>query len=258
MELDDTTILVTGANRGIGRALTAELAGRGARVLAGVRDLDAKHRGGVPDHDGVDVVRMDLSSRETITASLDELGPRADDIDILVNNAGLYAGGLLERHDPEQMYDVVQANLTAPMHLTRALLSTLRARDQAKVVNNTSIAGYAQFPGSTVYGASKAGLAGFSDALRRELDDTPVSVLNLVTPGIDTEMMDEVESSYRGHADADGWGHVEPEEWAEKVADAIEDDKDELRPGGAEGVAKLMSRGPGKMLDAVAGRVFSR
>ena len=258
MQLEDTTVLITGANRGIGQALAAELAERGARVLAGVRDLDAQHRGGVPDHDRIQAVRMDLSSRETITASLDELGPKADDVALLLNNAGLYEGGLLERHDLERMYDVVQTNLVAPMHLTRALLPTMRQLDEAKVVNNTSIAGYALFPGSTVYGASKAGLAGFSDALRRELEDTPVSVLNLVTPGIDTEMMDQVQDSYRGHADADGWGHVEPEDWAEKAADAIEDDKDELRPGGPERVAKLMSRGPAKVLDAVAGRVFSR
>jgi short-subunit dehydrogenase len=126
------------------------------------------------------------------------------------------------------------------------------------VVNNVSIAGYAVFPGSTVYGATKAGLAGFSDALRREVADTDATVLHLVTPGVDTDMMEEVESDYDGHVDAGGWGHVEPAEWAEKVADAIEDDRDELGPGGPERFAKLASRGPAKVLDVVARRVFSR
>jgi hypothetical protein len=85
-----------------------------------------------------------------------------------------------------------------------------------------------------------------------------VGVLHLVTPGIDTEMMQEVQADYEGHADADGWGHVEPEEWAGKAADAIEKDKDELGPGGPESLAKLASRGPAKVLDVVARRVFSR
>jgi len=258
VELDGTQVLVTGANRGIGQALAAELADRGARVLAGVRTLDPEHRAGVPDHDGIEAVQMDLSSRTTIQSSLEALGAKADRVAILVNNAGVYAGGLLERHDPEQIYELAQTNFVAPIHLTRALLPTLAEHDEAKVVNNVSIVGYAQFPGSTVYGATKAGLAGFSDSLRRELADTPVSVLHLVTPGIDTDMMDEVQKAYEGHADAEGWGHVEPEDWAEKVADAIERDKDELGPGGPESVAKLMSRGPAKLLDVVAGRVFTR
>jgi short-subunit dehydrogenase len=258
MQLSGTRALVTGANRGIGRALAAELADRGAHVFAGVRTLDAEHRRGVPAHPEVEAVRMDLSSRAAIDDCLAELGATARRLDLLVNNAGVYTGGLLDEEEIDSLYEVVQVNLAGPMHLARALLPSMLKRGSGKVVNNVSIAGYALFPGSTVYGASKAGLGGFSDALRRELADTPVDVLHLVTPGIDTEMMDEVENAYEGHADADGWGHVQPEDWAAKAVDAIEADKDELAPGGPERAAKLLSRGPGKLLDVVARRVFSR
>jgi uncharacterized protein len=257
MDLEGRTALVTGANRGIGRAITSELAHRGARVLAGVRDRDPAHLEQVPVHANVEAVRVDLSSRESIEESLAELGAAAGKLDLLVNNAGVYDGGLVEDQDLDALYELPQVNLVAPMHLTRGLLPTL-ARRRGKVVNNVSIAGYAVFPGSAVYGATKAGLAGFSDALRREVADTGVSVLHLVTPGVDTDMMDEVEADYEGHVDAQGWGHVDPAEWADKVADAIEDDRDELNPGGAERLAKLASRGPAKVLDVVGRRVFSR
>jgi short-subunit dehydrogenase len=257
MDLEGRTALVTGANRGIGRAIASELAHRGARVLAGVRERDPQHLEGVPVHAAVEAVRLDLSSRVSIEESLAELGATTQKVDVLVNNAGVYEGGLVENQDLDALYELPQVNLVAPMHLTRALLPSLGQR-QGKVVNNVSIAGYAVFPGSAVYGATKAGLAGFSDALRREVADAGVTVLHLVTPGVDTEMMDEVQSDNEGHVDADGWGHVDPAEWAEKVADAIEDDRDELNPGGAERFAKLASRGPAKVLDVVSRRVFSR
>jgi short-subunit dehydrogenase len=257
VDLQGKTALVTGANRGIGRAIVSELAQRGARVLAAVRERDTEHLKGVPVHATVEAVRLDLSSRASIEGCLAEIGAAAMRVDLLVNNAGAFDGGLVEDQDLDALYELSQVNLVAPMHLTRALLPTLKARN-GKVVNNVSIAGYAVFPGSAVYGATKAGLAGFSDALRREVGDAGVSVLHLVTPGVDTEMMEKVQSDYEGHVDAEGWGHVDPAEWAEKVADAIEDDRDELNPGGAERFAKLASRGPAKVLDVVSRRVFSR
>ena len=258
MDLKDVNALVTGANRGIGRAIALELADRGANVLAAVRSGDAEHTAGAPSHPRVEPVELDLASRESMEAGLADLGARAQGLELLVNNAGVFTGGLLERQDLDVVYELVQVNLIAPMHLTRAVLPSMIGRGHGKVVNNVSIAGYALFPGSTTYGASKAGLAGFSDALRRELEGTGVDVLHLVTPGVDTDMMEKVQADYEGHAEAEGWGHVEPGEWAEKVADAIEDDKTELGPGGPESLAKLASRGPSALIDVVAKRVFSR
>jgi short-subunit dehydrogenase len=110
-----------------------------------------------------------------------------------------------------------------------------------------------------VYSATKAAVVGFSEALRRELDESPVSVLQVVTPGVETEMLEQVRRDYEEHVDdtskLDG---VDPSEWAGKIVDAIESDDELLNPGGAERLAKLASRGPGALLDSVLGRAFDR
>ncbi len=251
MKLDGSTALVTGANRGIGRAVAEELAGRGTNVLAGVRELDESH-----DVDGgpsMTTVRMDLSTRDSIQSSVEQLRSRR--VDILVNNAGIFVGGLLETQDVDRIYELLQSNLAGPIHLTRLLLPQMLERGSGKIVINSSISGHAPLPAATTYAASKAGIVGFAHSLRRELEETDVSVLELVTPGVDTDMMDEVKRTYEGHLDASKLDGVEPEEWARQVADAIEKDDDQLNPGGGEWLAKLA---PKRLLDAAAKRGFDR
>ena len=200
-------------------------------------------------------VRLDLSSPDSVEASVRELGADAARIDLLVNNAGTFTGGLFDRTDVSDVYEVLQVNLAGPIHLTRLLLPGMLERGSGKIVNNASIIGHAPFPGAVVYAASKTGLHGFTESLRRELDETDLTVLELITPGVDTDMMDQVQRELDEHASTDGWDHVEPGDWAGKVADAIESDEDELDPGGAEGLAKLL---PKALLDLAAKRGFSR
>ncbi len=253
MVIEGRTALVTGSNRGIGRALAVALAAGGADVLAGVRELDRAHDlEGLPN---LRPVHVDLSTRDSIEASVAELGPEAARVEVLVNNAGVFSGGLLERQPLERIYELLQVNLAGPIHLTRLLLPEMLRRGSGKIVNNASIVGHAPFPGATAYAASKTGLHGFTESLRRELDETDLTVLELITPGVDTDMMEEVQRELGEHADTEGWDHVEPEEWARKVVTAIEGDDDELNPGGGEGVAKLL---PKALLDLVARRGFDR
>ncbi len=251
MDIEGRTALVTGANRGIGCAIAGALASEGASVLAGVRSLDEAHQ--VPESGSLRRVPVDLSSRESIESSVGDLG--AVDIDILVNNAGVFEGGLLESQEVGRIYELLQSSLTGPIHLTRLLLPGMLSRRRGKLVNNASIIGHAPLPGATVYAAAKTGLHGFTESLRRELDETEVSVLELITPGIDTDMMDQVQAQLSEHADTDGWDHVDPEDWARQVVDAIRSDKDELNPGGAERLAKLL---PKALLDFGSRRAFHR
>jgi short-subunit dehydrogenase len=251
MEIKDRTALVTGANRGIGRAIAEALEAEGADVLAGVRRLDGDHE--IRETGRLRAVRVDLSSRESIESSVDGLGGRR--IDILVNNAGVFEGGLLERHDVGRIYELMQSTLTGPIHLTRLLLPGMLAGGGGKIVNNDSIIGHAPFPGATVYAAAKTGMHGFTASLRRELDDTGVSVLELITPGVDTEMMDQVQAQLDRHVNTDGWDHVDPADWAGKVVKAISSDADECKPGGAERLAKLL---PKAVLDLVSRQTFDR
>ena len=261
MDLTGRTALVTGANRGIGRALTEALAARPlARVLAGVRDPAAfaplaPTAGASPE---VRPVRLDLSSRESIEAGVAALGPDLEDLDVLVNNAGQFVGGLLEEQDTARVYAMLQVNLAAVIHLTQRVLPGMLARGRGTIVNNASIVGYAHMPAVTTYSASKAGVVAFSEALRREVDGTGVQVLHVVTPGVDTAMLEATDEQYGRYADTSNWSRVEPAAWAAKIVGAIEAGDRILGPGGRTALAKLASRGPAVVLDQAARRMFSR
>lgn len=253
MKLDGATALVTGANRGIGRALVEALAREpGATVLAGVRDPAAFE----PPAPNVVPVRLDLSSQESIDACLNAIA--SEDLDLLVNNAGLLTGGLLEEQDTRDIYAMFQVNLVAVAHLTQRVLPGMLQRGRGKIVNNASISGYAHFPAASTYAASKAGVVALSESLRRELKGTGVSVMHVVTPGVKTDMLDATRAAYGRYMDTSGWDEVTPEHWAARIVRAIERDDAILGPGGKTALAKLASRGPALLLDAVSSRMFSR
>jgi short-subunit dehydrogenase len=259
MNLSGETVLVTGANRGIGRALVEELATRDVRVLAGVRTVERFEPLHAAQALEVRPVQLDLSTRASIDDSLTGLGDELERINVLVNNAGLFEGGRFEDQDLDLIYDLFQVNLVGMVHLTQRVLPGMLRHHRGKIVNNASIAGYVHFPGSAPYAASKAGVVAFSESLRRELKDTGVGVMHLVTPGVDTDMMDATETAYSPHIrDASGWGHNEPGEWAAKVVAGIESDHHVVGPGGPEALAKLASRGPGAIVDFLASRTFDR
>jgi hypothetical protein len=257
MELNGLTALVTGSNRGIGRAIAGELATRRLDLLLyGVRSPDQFEpppppRGGARE---VRVLGLDLSSRDSIAAGAAALPP----VDVLVNNAGLMTGGLLEEQDVDDIYAMFQVNLVALVHLTRLLLPAMLERRRGMIVNNASISGYAWFPSATTYAAAKTGVVAFSESLRRELKGTGVGVLHLVTPGVATDMLDATREVYGRHMDAAAWDDQPPEEWAAKAVRAIERDDHVLGPGGRLALAKLASRGPAALLDLVSSRAFSR
>lgn len=257
MDLSGTTALVTGANRGIGRAIVAALADRPLRlILAGVRDP----RTFEPVSARVEVrpVRLDLSDRASIEECVHALRPELDVVDLLVNNAGQMTGGLLEEQTMEQVYAMFQANLVAVAHLTHLVLPAMLAKRRGKIVNNASISGYAYFPAATTYAASKAGVVAFSESLRRELKGTGVDVLHLVTPGVETDMLAATEQVYGRHINTSTWTKIEPGDWAKRILKAIESDDHVLGPGGKTALAKLASRGPALLLDRLSARMFTR
>jgi uncharacterized protein len=250
VDLNGITALVTGANRGIGRAIAEELAEEPlGLLLGGTRRPDE-----MEPIAGVRPVAVDLSSREAIERSVEQLPP----IDLLVNNAGRLTGGLLEEQELDDVYAMFQVNLLGPIQLTRAVLPGMLERGRGKIVNNASISGYAYFPATSTYAAAKAGVVAFSEALRRELNGTGVSVLHLVTPGVDTDMGDATLDVWGRHMDTSAWEMQPPGEWAAKVVKAIRDDDAILGPGGRLALAKLASRGPARLLDLVSARIFER
>jgi uncharacterized protein len=259
VNLDGVTCLVTGANRGIGLAIAQRLAREPVRLLVGVRELDryvpVEPQGALE----VRPVRLNLSSRDEIDTSCDTLGAELDEIGLLVNNAGRFTAGQLELQDVGDVYEVVQATMLGTIHLTRRVLPGMLARGQGKIVNNSSIVAYAHFPGVSTYSAAKAGVAGFTESLRRELAATPLRTLHVVTGGIDTDMLDAAKGDLGGQLPgAGGWAQHTPDEWAEKIVRAIARDDHTLGPGGKSALAKLASHLPPVVLDTVARRAFER
>jgi short-subunit dehydrogenase len=261
MNLTGATALVTGANRGIGRALVERLSELPLRsLLAGVRSVgDFQAPPPSPRGPGsVRAVRMDLSSQASIEECCEGLGDELGEIELLINNAGLMTGGLLEEQSMEEVYAMFQVNLVGVTHLTRRVLPGMLARGRGTIVNNASISGYAYFPAASTYAASKAGVVAFTESLRRELRGTGVRAMHLVTPGVATGMLQDTDEVYGRHMDTSGWDRVAPEEWAAKVVGAIEADRRVLGPGGRSSLAKLAAHAPAVVLDAITARLFSR
>jgi short-subunit dehydrogenase len=261
VDLAAKTALVTGANRGIGRAILERLAELPLdTVLAGVRSV-ADFTPPNPPPGGareIRAVHMDLSSQASIEQCCEELGARLGEIDLLINNAGLMTGGLLEQQAIDEVYAVFQVNLVAVAHLTQKVLPGMLRRRRGTIVNNASISGYAHFPAASTYAASKAGVVAFTESLRRELRGTGVHAMHLVTPGVATDMLTDTDEVYGRHMDTSGWDRVPPAEWAAKVLSAIEADQRVLGPGGRSALAMLAARGPTFVLDAITARLFSR
>jgi short-subunit dehydrogenase len=245
VRLDGKTVLITGASRGIGRALAAELEERGAHVLAGGRD----------DGPGV---WMDLGSRNTIDEGCDLLGDALRGVDVLVNNAGAFAGGQLESQDVDELYNLFQVNLVGLIHLTRRVLPAMLERGSGKIVNHSSLVAYFRFPGISTYSASKAGVSAFTESLRRELRGTDVTTLEVVTGGVDTEMLRGAAGRLDGQADSSGWQWMSADDWASRIADAIESDRRVLQPPGKSRLGKALAGAPAFVLDAVSAKGFQR
>lgn len=199
-------VLITGATGGLGEALARAFAAAGADLLLSGRDrgrltvLAESLRGAGRT---VAIVNADLT-REDDLASL-VAAARDFQIDVLVNNAGALAFGLYEDQSWPEIARLLETNLAAPMRLTGALLPWLRTRPRAAIVNVGSTFGSLPFPGFAGYSASKAGLRGFSRALRRELADSAITVVHVAPRAIATPLnppaVDALNRALRSHVD---------------------------------------------------------
>lgn len=186
MQLDDARILLTGASGGLGRALACELAAAGARLLLAGRDGRRLAELGAALGAGHSSVRADLTRPEGVAAAA--AAARAFGANVLINNAGIGGFGLFDQQAWPTVENLLATNLEAPLRLTHALLPVLRAEPEAAIVNIGSTFGSLPFAGFAAYSAAKAGLRGFSQALRRELADTRVAVIHLAPRTIDTPL----------------------------------------------------------------------
>ena len=189
----ELNVLLTGATGGIGLQTATLLATRGANLLLTARD--ERRLSGLRDTlrefgSRVETVAADIATaegRQRVTAAAQAY---SGGIDVLINNAGVNRFDLLDRLSDRDLETIVNTNLLAPMLLTQTLLPLLRQRAKAIVLNVGSIVGSIGMPGQVAYCSSKFGLHGFSEALRRELQGSSVSVLYVAPRSTDTDMND--------------------------------------------------------------------
>jgi 3-oxoacyl-[acyl-carrier protein] reductase len=258
MTLTNKTILITGANRGIGRAIAEELSHKPVNLLLGMRNLDSYVAFENYEALSIKPVVLDLSSKESISSCLEDLEQDLENVDILINNAGQFVAGPLQKQSVDDVYSMFQVNILGLIQITNKMLPLMLKRPEAKIVNNASIAGYAYLPDKSNYSATKAAVVGFSEALRRELSGTSVSLLHLVTPGVDTEMMKQVEATYKNNEKPIELQKIPAKTWAKKVVSAIETDKKMLSPSGTTEILKIISHGPPLLVDILSRRMFKK
>jgi 3-oxoacyl-[acyl-carrier protein] reductase len=175
--LEGRNALVTGASRGIGRAIAVDLAAAGASVVFSYR-TGAEEAEELAAEIGARAVQADVSDPESARALVEEAG----DIDVLVNNAGVTRDGLLVRMSDADWHTVIDTNLASCFYTCRAAARGMMKRRAGAVVNISSIVGIHGNWGQTNYAASKAGIIGFTKALARELGSRNVRA-NVVVPG---------------------------------------------------------------------------
>jgi 3-oxoacyl-[acyl-carrier protein] reductase len=175
--LEGKNALVTGASRGIGRAIAVELARAGAAVVIGYRSGKDEAEALAAEIGGR-AVQADVSDAADARRLVEEAG----DVDVLVNNAGLTRDGVLARMPDEDWRAVIETNLSSVFYTCRAVCRPMMKKRSGSIVNVSSIVGVHGNWGQTNYAASKAGIIGFTKSLARELGSRNVRA-NVVAPG---------------------------------------------------------------------------
>jgi 3-oxoacyl-[acyl-carrier protein] reductase len=192
MSLNNEIALVTGASRGIGKAIAQELARQGAKVIgtatseAGAAMISA-YLSEIRSDCGKGVV-LNVNDAAACNALVEQVQKEFGGLSILVNNAGITQDQLAMRMKDEEWDAVISTNLTAVGRLSRAVLRGMMKAKHGRIINITSVVGSAGNPGQMNYAAAKAGVAGMTRALAREIGSRNITV-NCVAPGfIDTDM----------------------------------------------------------------------
>jgi 3-oxoacyl-[acyl-carrier protein] reductase len=194
VDLSGQVALVTGASRGIGRAIAVRLASCGARVAGVARKLESldgtlqaiRDAGGIAEG-----FAGSVASTEDVNRIVNEVEAKFEKLHVLVNNAGVTRDGLMLRMDDDAWDDVIDTNLKGTFAFCRAVGVLMMRQRYGRIINITSVSGLMGNPGQANYSASKAGVIGFTKTIARELASRNITV-NAVAPGFITTDMTEV------------------------------------------------------------------
>lgn len=191
-QLQGEIALVTGASRGIGKAIAERLKADGATVIGTATTESGAEK--ISEYLGSSGRGMclNVTDAESVASVIKQITDDFGDVSILVNNAGITRDNLLMMMKDEQWNDIIETNLTSVFRLSKAVLRKMMKARKGRIINIGSVVGSTGNPGQTNYSAAKAGLLGFTKSLAREIGSRNVTV-NAVAPGfIDTDMTREL------------------------------------------------------------------
>ena len=196
VDLSNQVAIVTGASQGLGKTCAMELARNGARVACLARNADklAETVAAIEEAGGqASAFSVDVTDRESVDQTVDQIAEEWGSVDILVNNAGITRDALLPRMSDEDFDDVINTNLRGAFLFMRAVSKHMMSARYGRIINMSSVSGLIGNIGQTNYSASKAGLIGMTRSFSREISRRNVTV-NCVAPGfIETDMTDDLD-----------------------------------------------------------------
>ena len=197
--LKEQVAIVTGASRGIGRAIAIALASQGANIVVNYASSSTAADELVNEitHSGGQAVALcaDVSQADQVDSLIDTVMEKWGRVDILVNNAGITRDTLLLRMKPEEWQAVIDLNLTGVFLCTRAVSKIMLKKRSGRIINIASVAGQMGNPGQANYSAAKAGVIGFTKTVAKELASRGITV-NAVAPGfIETDMTKDLKNT---------------------------------------------------------------
>jgi len=201
-ELEGEIALVTGASRGIGKAIAEQLASSGATVIGtatsdGGADNISAYLAAMKSSSGSKGMCLNVTDTDSIAAVMKAIKDEFGAVSILVNNAGITKDNLLMMMKEDQWNDIIETNLTSIYRLSKAVIRTMMKARKGRIINIASVVGLTGNPGQTNYSATKAGMLGFTKSLAREIGSRNITV-NCVAPGfIDTDMTKELAEEQR-------------------------------------------------------------
>lgn len=229
MELQNKTILITGATKGIGLELAKQLSAKNNTVIISGRNqeqLDLILKENKQFHG----LYFDVSDNENIIRVKEKIESEYGKLDILINNAAiLYSGNFYETDFSfEKIESEILTNIAAPVKLTKTLLPVLAKQKKAVIVNITSAVAYLPMPSLPVYSATKAALHSFTASLRANLYKTNIKVLEALPPLVATRMTENLPGK------ANAMKKMSAKECAEHILKGIESEKNEIRIGSSK------------------------
>ena len=255
MEISGTTWVVTGGSAGIGQAIAAEAAARGARVIGVARRADVLGR--AMEHIGGVAVVADLSDRGQVAGLVERIEAEHGPVDVWVNNAGVETAGGFDQASAHDVHTIHELNLITPIELCRQMIPKMTERGSGHIVNISSMASSAGFTGMSLYCSTKAGLSNFHRVLRRELRGGPVSSTIVELGPIPTEMLDRAyaypptERGFRRLRRMQLMPEIPRDRVASGVVDAVENGRQTVRYPRRAMVFPMITSTPQRVVDAL-------